>query len=297
MRIPPFLPAFVLAAALSWGQQTAAAPGSAPAAADPVILTVGDLKLTQSEFERVLEQATQPQNGQPRPSLTQEAKRKLAENLAELIALAQEARKQKMDQNPEVKMQLLLSGEQILARALFQQINSKLAADEVTKRAYYNEHKSEYESVTARHILIRMKGSPVPLKPDQKDLTDEEALAKAKDLRAKIVAGGNFEELARIESDDTGSGSNGGELGDFTRGRMVPQFEEAAFALKAGDVSEPVKTQFGYHVIQVQKHETKKYEDVESEIDEKVKPELAQKAIDEVKAKTSITFDKTYFGR
>ncbi len=286
------LPSFLAATFVVFAQQPAAPP-----AADPVILTIDDEKITQSEFEKIVEQATQPQQGQQRPPLTPDAKRKLAENLAELKALAHEARKQKIDQVPDTKLQLSLRTDQILAGALFQQLNGKMVADDAMKRAYYNDHKNDYDLVTARHILIRMKGSAVPLKTGQKELTDEEALAKAKDLRAKIVAGGKFEDLAKDESDDTGSGANGGDLGEFGRGRMVPQFEEAAFAMKAGDVSEPVKTQFGYHVIQVQKHETKKFEDVQSEIDEKVKPEMAQKAIDEVKNKSTITFDKTYFGR
>jgi parvulin-like peptidyl-prolyl isomerase len=128
-------------------------------------------------------------------------------------------------------------------------------------------------------------------------LSDEEALAKAKDLRAKIVAGGSFEELAKAESDDTGSGANGGALGEFAHGRMVPQFEEAAFKLAVNEVSEPVKTQFGYHIIQVQKHDSKKMEDVQTEITEKIGPELAQKGVDAIKSKATITFDQTYFGK
>lgn len=292
MRFTFPLSAFLAVALVAFAQQPAAPP-----AADPVVLTIGEEKITQSQFEAILEQASQPQPGQPKPVITPDSKRKLAENLAELKALAQEARKQKMDQAPDTKLQLMLRTDQILASALFQQLNGKIAPDDAAKRAYYNDHKNDYDLVTARHILIRMKGSAVPLRNGGKDLTDEEALAKAKDLRAKIVAGGKFDELAKAESDDTGSGMNGGDLGEFSRGRMVPPFEEAAFALKAGDVSEPVKTQFGYHVIQVQKHETKKFEDVQEEITEKVKPELAQKAIDEVKNKATITFDQTYFGR
>ena len=116
-------------------------------------------------------------------------------------------------------------------------------------------------------------------------MTDDEALAKAKDIRAKIVAGGDFAELAKAESDDAGSGANGGSLGDFTRGRMVPPFDEAAFTLKVNEVSEPVKTQFGYHIIQVTKHDTKKMDDVKAEITEKVGPEMAQKGVDAIKRK------------
>jgi peptidyl-prolyl cis-trans isomerase C len=217
--------------------------------------------------------------------------------LAELKALAQEARRQKIDQTAEAKSQLAMRADQLVAGLLFQQISKTAKPTPADLKAYYDEHKNDWETVSGRHILIRMTGSAVPLREGQKDLSDEEALAKAKDLRAKIVAGGSFEELAKAESDDTGSGANGGALGEFTRGRMVPQFEEAAFKLAVDEVSEPVKTQFGYHIIQVQKHESKKMEDVQAEITEKIGPELAQKGVDAIKSKATITFDQTYFGK
>jgi parvulin-like peptidyl-prolyl isomerase len=78
---------------------------------------------------------------------------------------------------------------------------------------------------------------------------------------------------------------------------MVKPFEDAAFALKVGELSEPIKTQFGYHVIQVQERTSKSFDDMRPEIEGKLRPELAQKAIDEIKSKTEISFDKDYFGR
>ena len=106
--------------------------------------------------------------------------------------------------------------------------------------------------IKARHILIRIP-------QDEKDKAKAEAAAKSKidEIEAKIKSGEDFAKLADEYSEDPGNVKDGvkqgGELGWFTRGRMVPDFEKAAFALKAGEVSEPVKTSYGYHIIKVEK--------------------------------------------
>jgi len=283
----------LLAAAFAWGQQQ-----QQPVTADPVVLTVGAEKLTKSQFDQIMEQVTSQMPPERRAAAASpQARRQLAEQLAEMMAMAQEARSRKLDQNPDVKIQLTVRADQLLATALYQQLAKEGKPDDAALHAYYEEHKGEWEQVTARHILIRMTGSAVPLREGQKDLSDEEALAKATDLRTKLVAGGDFAALAKAESDDTGSGANGGALGEFTHGRMVPQFEQAAFALPVGEVSLPIKTQFGYHVIVVDKHESKKFEEVQAEIEQKIQPELAQKIVDDIKNKTTITFDQDYFGK
>ncbi len=314
MRNSLLLTGLFLAITLTWGQAppaaapkpaatpapkpAAAAPAPAATSADPVVLTIGMEKITKSQFEQIFAQIVEQMPPERRAAAqAPQAKRQLAEQLAELKALAQEARREKIDQTPEAKAQLAMRSDQLVAGMLFQKISKDAKPTDADLQAYYNEHKADYDTVTARHILIRMTGSAVPLKEGEKDLSDDQALAKAKDIRAKLVAGGDFAELAKTESDDAGSGANGGALGDFTRGRMVPQFEEAAFALKVNEISEPVKTQFGYHIIQVTKHDTKSLADAKPEITEKIGPEMAQKGVDAIKSKTTITFDQAYFGK
>lgn len=283
--------ALLFAAALAWGQQSPAPP--AAKAEDPVVLTIGNEKITQSQFEAMVETLPAQQRAQV---VTPEQRRKVAEQLAELKTLAQAARADKLDQTPEIKVKLALQADQVLANAEYQAMGTTPSNDDAA-RAFYNSHKEDFEEVTAKHILVRFQGSQAPLRLGQKELTDAEALQKAKDLRAKIIAGAKFDDVAKAESDDTGSGANGGDLGAFTKGRMVPEFEKAAFSQPVGEVGEPVRSQFGYHIILVQKRESKPFDQAKGEIAQRLGPEQAQKGLDELKKKTTVVYNDAYFGK
>jgi peptidyl-prolyl cis-trans isomerase D len=117
---------------------------------------------------------------------------------------------------------------------------------------YYQQHQKDFqvpEEVKVRHILIK-----VPTGADAK--TDAAAKQKAEDLLQQIKAGGDFDALAKANSDDPGSKDQGGELGMIQRGVTVPAFEQAAFALQPGQISDLVKTQFGYHILKVEEKQT-----------------------------------------
>lgn len=118
--------------------------------------------------------------------------------------------------------------------------------------AYYKQHQDEYQvkdQVKVRHILIA-----VPQGADAK--TDAAAKVKAEDLLKQIKSGGNFAALAEKNSDDPGSKTQGGELGWLDHGKTVPEFDKAAFALAPGQTSDVIKTQFGYHILQVEDKKT-----------------------------------------
>jgi peptidyl-prolyl cis-trans isomerase D len=117
-------------------------------------------------------------------------------------------------------------------------------------QSYYNQHQSEYqvpEQARSRHILVK-----VDPKADAK--TDAAAKAKAEDIAKQLRNGGNWTDLAKKDSDDPGSKDSGGELGFSQRGRMVPEFDQAIFNNKIGDIA-VVKSQFGYHVVQVEERQ------------------------------------------
>ena len=113
---------------------------------------------------------------------------------------------------------------------------------------YFEENKekfNEQEQVRARHILVESK-------------------SEAEEVRNKLLAGEDFSKLAKDYSTDSSNNEQGGDLGFFARGDMVKEFEDVAFSLEVGNISEPVKTDFGYHIIKVEDHKQAKeanYED------------------------------------
>jgi peptidyl-prolyl cis-trans isomerase C len=263
-------------------------------APDAVVLTVGEDKITKTQFDMILATLPPQQQGQAQ---TPKGRRDIAEKLSEILTLAQEAKAQKLDQTPKIQMQIVLSTDQLLANAMFRDLAENTKPDDATLHAYYDSHKAEWEEVKARHILIRFQGSKMPLADGQKEITPEEALAKATELRAKIVAGADFATVAKESSDDKGSGANGGDLGVFPKGQMVPEFEKEAFLLPVGQVSQPVKSPFGYHIIKVESHSTKSFDDAKPIILKRVPGEMAQKALADLKAKRPAVFNDAYFGK
>ena len=268
-----------------------AAP-AAPVAPDAVVLTIGTTKVTRAQFEDLV--AALAENGRPLPNAA--AKRQVAQQFGELMALADEARKRKLDQTPAAKQMMTIQVDSYLANALQRQVADEIKPDDAAMHAYYDAHKSQYEQIKAKHILIRFKGSQVPVKTGGKDLTEEEALAKAQGIAKQIAAGGDFAAIAKAESDDTGTATHGGELPPFSRGQMVPEFEQAVLSQPIGKVSDPVKTKFGYHIILVSERASKTFDEAKPEIEKQVKPGLVREAMDKLQKQTPVTLDDSYFG-
>jgi len=270
-------------------QATPPAPNLPP---DTVIITIGDEKITVADMDRLIDMIPE----QYRQRMRTVGRRQFADNVIRLKMMDQEARRLKLEDTPAYKEQLAFQGEQILANQYYQHLVAISKVDEATARKYYDEHQSDYLQVKARHILVRVKGAPGAPKKDAKELTDEEALAKAKDIREKLVKGGNWDEIAKADSDDSTNASKGGDLGTFGHGRMAAPFEQAAFTLPIGQISEPVKTQFGYHIIKVESREERPFVEVRPEIERKLDSDMVKKAMEDLKASTKVVENPDYFG-
>lgn len=160
--------------------------------------------------------------------------------------LAQEALKAGLDKDPVIQAALALARDRVLSDARLAAIDkanqpNPQAIEEFARTFYKAEAKrfEQPEQVRARHILVRN--------------TEADAKAKAEQLLQQLKSGANFEELATAQSQDPGSAARGGDLGFFARGRMVPTFEEAAFALqKPGELSGVVESPHGFHIIKLE---------------------------------------------
>lgn len=149
--------------------------------------------------------------------------------------------------------------------------NNKVTDDEIKK--YFEENKEEFAKVDASHILVE----------------DEQT---ANDIKAKLDNGEDFASLAKEYSKDTASAQNGGALGAFAKGKMVKEFEDAAFSMKEGEISAPVKSQFGYHIIKVNSIKDS-FEDSKEEITKKIKDQKYADYIKKLHEESNVVTDQS----
>lgn len=173
-------------------------------------------------------------------------------------------------------------------------LRATVKPEEKDVRQWYDAHQGNYgmpEERGARHILIQVA-------PDAKPEAVEAAKAKAESIVVQLREkdGKNFAELAKAESQDPGSAANGGDLGSFSRGMMVKPFEDAVFSLKPGEISDPVRTDFGFHVIQttsVKPSSIKPFDEVRGQIEDELRGQAAaRKFAEQAEAFSNVIYEQ-----
>ena len=197
---------------------------------DPVVARVNGVEIRQSDLA-MAEEDVSSQTAQMAP----EAKREYLINfVADMMLVAKAAEAKKIQDSADFMRRLNLARTKLLMEQ-FLQAEAKAAVTDAAMRKVYDEavgQMSKEPEVRARHILVE---------------TEDEA----KTLLAELKKGADFAELAKTKSKDPGS-ADGGDLGYFTKDQMVPEFSEVAFKLDKGALSDPVKSQFGWHIIKVE---------------------------------------------
>jgi peptidyl-prolyl cis-trans isomerase C len=219
----------------------------------------------------------------------------LKKQYGEFTVIAARARKEGMERDDATRLQMLLDRAQVLARAYLAELQKDadklVTAAEVNR--YYQDHPADFDELRVRHILISTQ--PEEEDADENDvndtkdkkpankpraLTKEEARKKAQDLLDRVRKGEDFARLAKENSADPGSKDRGGEYDFFRRGMMVAEFENAAFALKTGETSGLVETEFGFHIIKLEARRTAASPSVDQKVRLQITGKLKQEKIE-----------------
>lgn len=237
-----------------------------------ILATVNGEVITQNDYDDYLKS----RQAQQAPIADKEKEKSVVmDEMITRTLLVQNARKHKLDKEPETYFQIKRQTENILARAMLRQyLKENPITDEEVKQRYEKEvEKTSKLEYHARHILVKTK-------------------EEADDLLKKLHVA-NFNSLAKQKSIDVRSGKEGGDLGWFNEGAMVPEFFNAVAQLKKGEITkEPVKTEFGWHIIKLEDTRPFKvpdFEQVKANVRQLVQQEKIDNMVKDLKTKAKIT--------
>lgn len=207
-----------------------------------IVARVGDRTITLGEFNRMVPR--DPKN--PAARVAPAKKKAFLEQLVNQLLFLEQAKALKLAERPEVAARIEDAVADVLVNEYVNlEIGQVPKASEAQIKAYWKANPEQFKvptQVRARHILVAVSDK----------VGEAQARARADEILARLKAKESFDALAAELSDDAASKARGGDLGFFTTGKMAPEFEKAAFALKPGELSAPVKTSFGYHLIKVE---------------------------------------------
>jgi peptidyl-prolyl cis-trans isomerase C len=243
----------------------------------PVLAKVNGKAITKDDF--LMEFNRLPEWARERFT-TEEGKKKLLEELTKKELIYQDAKRNGLHRDTEYKEKVNeFKKITLIKMALEREVEQKAKVSPEDVKEFYEKNPDSFiigQQIRASHILVETK-------------------EEAEGLYEKIKKGSSFEELAKKFSKDRGSASKGGDLGFFSRGKMVPEFEQVAFRLKKGEVSEPVRTRFGYHIIKVtdiKKGKKGSFEEVKESLARRLRiqrqKELFEKYIERLKGSAEV---------
>ncbi|MGB6349636.1 MAG: peptidylprolyl isomerase [Pseudolabrys sp.] len=226
---------------------------------DPLVAKVNGVEVHQSDLTVAEEEAGQI------PPMSPEAKQDyLVQFVADMILVSKAAEDKKFGDSAEFKRKVDFARKKLLMEGLLQSVGKEALSDEAMHKVYDEAVKQigEEKEVHARHILFRT--------PAGDEKASKEAEDKLKAVIVRLKKGEDFAKVASEVTEDPSGKANGGDLGYFSKDQMVPEFSEVAFKLDKGQISDPVKTQFGWHVIKIEDKRVKeppKFEDVKPQIE------------------------------
>jgi peptidyl-prolyl cis-trans isomerase C len=192
--------------------------------------------------------------------------------------LYQEAVKRHLEKEKMIRAKMAEARRTVLVEGMMDRLMSRKVSGDALKN-YYESHRDDFREVRASHILVEK---------------EEEARA----LKRRLDSGADFAELARNVSKDARSGPAGGDLGYFTKERMIPEIAATAFKLRVNQISEPVRSSYGYHLVKLTDiREAKKFDELSPPVLDEVRRAVLQKEIKALRAANEVTVDTQKLNR
>ena len=247
------------------------APGPIPAAPkavppDTVVMEVDGKKYTAAEVDQMI--ASMPVQYQPQIR----SNPKFLTQLFVFREMEHMAIAEKLDQQSPYKEQLQFARMQYLATMASNNFRTRLKVSEDEEQKYYQVHSGDtFRAAKARVIYLAFRPPNAQTDEAKKKPTEAEAKAKADDLRKQLQAGADFGALAKANSDDKGSAERGGDYGLITQTSSSDAMKKVVFALKVGEISEPVRQPNGFYLVRVDEFVTQPFDQVQAAIDEYIR--------------------------
>ena len=263
-----------------------AAHVASAAKAGKVIMRVNGEPVTEDEFMALLSTIPEQQRG---AASTPAGKRQIADEIVRMKALEQEGRRLGVDNDPQVAAQMDLLRMNVAAQRTMQKLVEE-RAEKAIAAAYEREKKN---ALSLRHLVLAYQGGMVPPKQQGAQApTAEQATQRAASLVARLRGGADFAQVARTESDDVESAQRGGSLGPMRPDMLPPEIANVVSKLKPGQVSDPVRTQFGIHIFNVAEPSL---EDLRPMLMQQVQNEIAQTEVARLQKAAKVDLDPQFF--
>ena len=260
-------------------------------ASERVILKVGDVQVTQGEFESRIRDI-EPKGDAEEKALPDKDRRKLGDDYASVLMLSQQALASHLDSSPEVSRQLAIARMQVLSDAEFASLMRQATPSFEEVSQYYSAHLADYDEVQIRRLFIWKQRGNVKTAPV---LSSAAAKARADQIRQANAAGTSVTQLSG-ELMKSGDGMLDPKPLSFPRGELPPAMEKAVFSLKEGEWGEVEDTPARLLLIQLVKRDRQQLGQVSPEIEKELQGQKMEALLDDLKKKAGIWLDEQYFG-
>lgn len=280
---------------------SAAGTPSAPAAQaseapNKVVLKVGDQQFTKADIDNLIEHL----DPRTQSAIAARGKKPLGDQYAMIVILSQRAHALHLDERPDFIARLAFQKQQMEAQAAYEEINQEAKVEPADIQKYYDDHTASFDQITMRQVVVRVKpatppsAAGTPPLANSPGLSSAEAKARAEAIRKEILSG---TDIKKVMDDFKSPGEViiEGETRTIRRGSMRPDMEKVAFALKDGEISDPLELPGAYVLIQVTGRSHLDLKTATPDIEKILRPQKIEAAMAEVKKSTPVWMDDQYF--